>query len=207
MGARRVRKLGRGGFAGKSCSLRALIIAGSERPRAPLRERRWQPLPPSECPASWPATRQGRLGIRPPPAWIQPNSLSLDRSFSFSVGDGAAAGCRTCGAQPPWPSAIGSASGRTGECVPTIGASTLTLAAPGGADEFPCKSARPSLRTLRVRTSKPARASISVRRARIRPLFTSRSGAGTRGQRGSSRARKSGKPKRPDGRSSRASAG
>jgi hypothetical protein len=26
------------------------------------------------------------------------NSLSLDRSFRFSVGGGAAAGCRTCGA-------------------------------------------------------------------------------------------------------------
>src|SRR6266545_5701239 len=67
-----------------------------------------------------------------------------------SEGGDAAAGCRTCGAQPPWPSAIGSASGRTGECVPTIGASTFTLAAAGGADDFPCKSARPSLGTLRA---------------------------------------------------------
>src|SRR6266540_5119955 len=90
-----------------------------------------------QSPASWPATRQGRLGIRAPPEWMQPNSLSLDRSFRFSVGGGAAAGCRTCGAQPPWPSAVGSASGRTGECVPSIGASTFTLAAPGGADDSP----------------------------------------------------------------------
>jgi hypothetical protein len=51
---------------------------------------------------------------------MQPNSLSLDRSFRFSVGSGAAAGCRSCGAQPPWPSAVGSTSGRTGEWVPTI---------------------------------------------------------------------------------------
>src|SRR6266540_5257435 len=53
-----------------------------------------------QSPASWPATRQGRLGIRAPPEWMQPNSLSLDRSFRFSVGGGAAGGCRTCGAQP-----------------------------------------------------------------------------------------------------------
>jgi hypothetical protein len=81
---------------------------------------------------------------------MQPNSLGLDRSFRFSVGGGAA-GCRTSCAQPPWPSAVSSVSGRTGECVPSIGASTFTLAAPGGADDFSCKAARPSLRTLRAR--------------------------------------------------------
>jgi hypothetical protein len=41
---------------------------------------------------------------------MQSNSLSLDRIFRFSVGGSAAAGCRTCGAQRPWPSAVGSVS-------------------------------------------------------------------------------------------------
>jgi hypothetical protein len=84
--------------------------------------------------------------------------LELDRSFRFSVGGGAAAGFRTCGAQPPWPSAVGSASVRTGECVPTIGACTFTLAAAGGRTISP-QSARPRLRTLRARLTERGRAS------------------------------------------------
>jgi hypothetical protein len=64
---------------------------------------------------------------------MQPNSLSLDPSFRFSVAGRRPEGWGTCGAQQTCPSAVGSVSGRTDAYVPTTGASTFELgrAAPG----------------------------------------------------------------------------
>jgi hypothetical protein len=73
----------------------------------------------------------------PPPEWMQPNSLSLDRSVTFSR-DEAPLGLPNlrCSADLR-PSAVGSASGRAGAYVATTGASFFELGRAAGPDDSP----------------------------------------------------------------------
>ena len=93
---------------------------------------------------------EGSGVFEPPPEWMQPNSLSLDPSFRFSVAWQSApeVGNLRCSADVPvWLSAQPRvALTRTSR---RLARPLSSLAAPRWPDDFPCKSARPSLRALR----------------------------------------------------------
>jgi hypothetical protein len=75
--------------------------------------------------------------FEPPPEWVQPDSLNLDRSFRFSLCGRRPQGWGTCAAHQTCPSAAGSASSRTGAYAATTERPRSSLAAPGWTRRFP----------------------------------------------------------------------